>query len=148
MGVFSGATRETGARLKCRRGRDVDEIDVPRRPALSDGLAGEEVTHEVRIPLVCYTGDTSPRGLDEFEPAFQSQILITELTFYRPEHRREKIHKFGHMHLDDFLDRADRFENQLIILSHLSTRTHEAQAQHAIRTRMPEQLLRRVQLWT
>ena len=25
---------------------------------------GIEVTHEVRIPLICYTGDTSPKGLD------------------------------------------------------------------------------------
>ena len=42
-------------------------------------------------------------------------MLITEMSFIRPNHRREKIHKFGHMHLDDFLERADRFKNELII---------------------------------
>src|SRR5262245_18184958 len=87
-------------------------------------LSGVQVTREVRTPLVCYTGDTSPAGLDAYPPVFQAKILITELSFVRPNHRREKIHKFGHMHLDDFLERADRFENELLICGHLSTRYH------------------------
>jgi len=110
-------------------------------------LAGEEVTDEVRFPLVCYTGDTSPKGLDNCEAAFQARILITELTFYRPEHRREKIHKFGHMHLDDFVERADRFENELIIAGHFSTRYHESQLGRAVQKRVPEQLRDRLDIW-
>lgn len=110
-------------------------------------LAGEEVTAEVRFPLVCYTGDTSPKGLDNCEAAFQARILITELTFYRPEHRREKIHKFGHMHLDDFVERADRFENELIIAGHFSTRYHESQLGRAVQKRVPEQLRDRLDIW-
>ena len=110
-------------------------------------LAGEEVTEEVRIPLVCYTGDTSPRGLDDCEAAYRARILITELTFYRPEHRREKIHKFGHMHLDDFVERADRFQNELIIVSHFSTRYHENQLERALEKRVPAQLRDRMEIW-
>lgn len=110
-------------------------------------LGGTEVTHEILSPLVCYTGDTSPVGLDAHPDIYKAQVLITEMTFFRPEHRKEKIHKFGHMHLDDILDRSDRFENELIILSHLSTRTHEAQARQAIRNRVPEELQKRVRLW-
>ena len=78
-------------------------------------LSGVAVTHEVRTPLLAYTGDTSPAGLDGCPAAFQAKVLITELSFIRPNHRREKIHKFGHMHLDDLLERADRFQNELII---------------------------------
>ena len=110
-------------------------------------IAGEEVTAEVRFPLVCYTGDTSPKGLDNCEAAFQARILITELTFYRPEHRREKIHKFGHMHLDDFVERADRFENELIIAGHFSTRYHESQLARAVQKRVPGQLRDRLDIW-
>ena len=36
---------------------------------------------------------------------FEAMILITELTFVAHSHRKEKIHKFGHMHLDDLLAR-------------------------------------------
>lgn len=110
-------------------------------------LAGEEVTHEVRMPLVCYTGDTAPAGLDACPAVYESQVLITEMTFYRPEHRKEKIHKFGHTHLDDILERADRFKNELIVLSHFSTRYNEKQIRAAVEQRFPADLLARVHLW-
>ena len=78
-------------------------------------LSGVEVTREVRTPLLAYTGDTNPAGLDAYPPVYQAKVLITEMSFIRPNHRREKIHKFGHMHLDDFIERADRFQNELVI---------------------------------
>ena len=120
---------------------------LPQNEIRDRKLAGEEVTQEVRVPLVCYTGDTSPKGLDQCEDVFRSQILITELTFFRPEHRREKIHKYGHMHLDDFIERADRFENELIIVGHFSTRYHESQLEKALQKRMPQQLRDRLMIW-
>lgn len=110
-------------------------------------LGGTEVTREVRKPLVCYTGDTSPAGLDAFPPVFEAKILITELSFIRAKHRREKIHKFGHMHLDDFIERADRFQNELIILGHLSTRYQEEEVQRTVMRKLPEALRERVKLW-
>ncbi len=110
-------------------------------------LSGTEVTHEVRIPLLCYTGDTAPPGLDDYPPVYEARILITELTFFRPEHRKEKIHKFGHMHLDDLLERADKFQNELIIVAHFSTRYHDRQILESIEKRLPQQLKDRVYLW-
>lgn len=110
-------------------------------------LSGTEVSQETRFPLVCYTGDTAPAGLDEYPPVYEAQTLITELTFFRPEHRKDKIHKFGHMHLDDLLERADKFRNSLIILAHFSTRYHERQIQKAVGQRLPPQLKDRVHLW-
>lgn len=111
-------------------------------------LAGNEVTAEALTPLVCFTGDTSPAGLDGHADTYQAEVLITEMTFFRPDHRKEKIHKYGHMHLDDILDRADRFENELIILSHLSTRTAADAAARALKKRLPTSLYDRIHLWT
>jgi ribonuclease Z len=51
------------------------------------------------------------------------------------------------MHLDDFLDRADRFQNELIILSHLSTRTTESEARRRLSRALPETLKDRTILW-
>jgi ribonuclease Z len=110
-------------------------------------LSGTEVSHEVRTPLVCYVGDSAPAGLDAYPPLYESRLLITEMTFFRPEHRREKIHKFGHTHLDDLIERADRFHNELIILTHFSTRYHDRQIRAAIDRRMPAALAARVHLW-
>jgi ribonuclease Z len=110
-------------------------------------LSGVEVTREVRSPLVAYTGDTSPAGLDGCPAVFEAKILITELSFIRPNHRREKIHKFGHMHLDDLLERADRFRNELIICGHFSTRYHPNEVRRLVEARLPPKLRDRVKLW-
>lgn len=110
-------------------------------------MSGQEVTNETLTPWVCFTGDTAPAGLDAHPDIYRAQVLLTEMTFFRPDHRKEKIHKFGHMHLDDLLERADRFQNELIILSHLSTRTQESEARRRIRKQLPEGLRERVLLW-
>jgi ribonuclease Z len=110
-------------------------------------LSGVEVTKEVRTPLLAYTGDTSPEGLDNYPPAYEAKILITELSFIMPGHRREKIHKFGHMHLDDFLEREARFKNELIVAAHFSTRYHPTQVQRFLEKKLPESLRRRVRVW-
>jgi ribonuclease Z len=110
-------------------------------------LSGVEVTREVRAPLVAYTGDTSPAGLDNNPAVYQAKILITELSFIRPNHRREKIHKFGHMHLDDFLERADAFQNELIICAHFSTRYHPQEVRRYVESKLPPRLRERMKLW-
>uniref|UniRef100_A0A7C4QWB7 Metal-dependent hydrolase n=1 Tax=Schlesneria paludicola TaxID=360056 RepID=A0A7C4QWB7_9PLAN len=110
-------------------------------------LSGVEVAAEIRTPLVCYTGDTAPGGLDAYPPAFEAQILITEVTFFRPEHRKDKIHKYGHMHLDDLIERAERFQNDVIIAMHFSTRYQTPQIERAVMKRLPAALKDRVRLW-
>ena len=103
-------------------------------------LAGTEVTQEVRVPLVAYLGDSSPVGLDNCPAMYEAKILIAELTFVAPDHRKERIHKFGHMHLDDFVERQDRFQNELVIASHFSTRYHHRQIQDFVARKLPGML--------
>jgi ribonuclease Z len=110
-------------------------------------LSGTQVTREVRMPILAYTGDTSPAGLDNFPPAYDARVLITELSFIRPNHRREKIHKFGHMHLDDFIERADLFRNELIVCGHFSTRYHAHEVRRLVEMKLPAKLRERVRLW-
>jgi ribonuclease Z len=110
-------------------------------------LSGVAVTAEVRTPLVAYTGDTSPGGLDAYPPVYQAKILITEMSFIRPNHRREKIHKFGHMHLDDYVERAEKFRNELIILAHFSTRYNAQEVRKVVEAKLPPGLRERVKLW-
>jgi ribonuclease Z len=109
--------------------------------------SGTEVTHEIRIPLIGYTGDTAPRGLDNNPEFYKVKVLITEMTFIAPDHRRHLIHKNGHMHLDDFVERADKFENELIIASHFSTRYIRQQAEKIIKRRIPDMLDNRLKIW-
>ncbi len=110
-------------------------------------LAGTEVTEERRWPLVAYLGDSAPEGLDNCPAMYEAQLLISELTFVAPNHRKEKIHKHGHMHLDDYVQRRDRFQNQAIVVGHLSTRYHDRQVEHFVRRAFPDMLDGRLIVW-
>ncbi len=73
--------------------------------------------------------------------------MILEVTFVAPNERAAVIHKFGHTHLEDLIERADRFENEVIIASHFSTRLHPEQIQRIMEKRLPESLRHRVKTW-
>jgi ribonuclease Z len=105
------------------------------------------VTREVRLPLVAYTGDTAPAGLDACPAAYEAKVLITELSFIRANHRRDKIHKYGHMHLDDFVERQGRFRNELIVAGHFSTRYHPTEVTRMLAKKLPDALRDRLKVW-
>ena len=110
-------------------------------------LSGTEVTREVRLPLVAFLGDTAPEGLDAHPAVYEAQIVILELTFVAPSHRKEKIHKFGHTHLDDLIDRAGRFKNDVVIASHFSTRYDADRIRKLVDRRLPDSLRAKLKLW-
>jgi ribonuclease Z len=110
-------------------------------------LSGVEVSAEIRIPKVAYLGDTSPPGLDALPETYRAQILILEMTFVAPNERASVIHKYGHTHLDDLIARADRFENEVIIASHFSTRLHPDQILRIVEKRLPDSLKGRMKIW-
>ena len=74
-------------------------------------------------------------------------MLIMEMTFVAPSHRKDKIHKFGHMHLDDIVERRDRFKNELIIASHFSTRYNGKRIRETGRASAARHARRPAALW-
>lgn len=110
-------------------------------------LSGVEVSAEIRLPKVAYLGDSAPQGLDVLPDLYRTEILILEMTFVAPGERPSVIHKYGHTHLDDILARADRFQNEVIIASHFSTRLHPEQIQRIVERKLPESLRGRLKIW-
>jgi ribonuclease Z len=110
-------------------------------------LAGTDVTEEIRIPLLAYLGDSSPEGLDQCPAMYEARVLITEVTFVAPSHRKDKIHKYGHIHLDDIVERQARFKNELIIASHFSTRYVDSRIRRLVERALPDLLGGRLHLW-
>jgi ribonuclease Z len=121
--------------------------DLPGEKIRDLRLAGEEVTREQRIPLIAYLGDSAPRGLDNCPEMYQAKILIAEMTFVAPSHRKDRIHKHGHMHLDDFVERQDQFQNERVIATHFSTRYHKRQIRSFVERALPGMLGNRLYLW-
>jgi ribonuclease Z len=117
-------------------------------PAIRDlRLSGTDVTREIRIPRLAYLGDSSPEGLDDCPAMYEAEVLILEMTFVAPSHRKERIHKFGHMHLDDVVERRERLQNELIIAGHFSTRYHTRQIERYVARALPDMLGGRLHLW-
>ena len=131
-----------------RRNKLKDEfVGLPGEKIRDLKRSGVAITREVRIPILAYTGDTAPAGLDACPACFEAKVLITEMSFIRASHRRDKIHKFGHMHLDDFVERAGRFKNELIVAAHFSTRYHPNEVRKLLDNKLPPELKSKMKLW-
>jgi len=110
-------------------------------------LAGVPISQEIRIPKIAYSGDSTIKGLLNCPDMFRAEILIMEMTFVAPNHHADSLNKFGHTHLDDLIEHRDRFENQLVIASHFSTRYPWKQIEHIVHKRIPDMLEGRLILW-
>jgi ribonuclease Z len=92
---------------------------------------GVAITRAFEIPLVTFTGDTVPGPHLLREDVRKSQIIISECTFFEPEHKdRAKVGM--HMHLDDVAEWLRILECQHLVLVHVSRRTDMQMARQRI----------------
>ncbi|MDO4550509.1 MAG: MBL fold metallo-hydrolase [Planctomycetia bacterium] len=109
--------------------------------------SGVEIQYELRFPRVAYLGDSNPAGLDRNEIFYESEVLIMEMTFVEPRHQQEKIHRYGHIHLEDVIQRREKFKNELIIASHFTARSTAEQVRRNVEKKIPDMLDGRLKLW-
>lgn len=118
----------------------------PEREIRARRLAGEEVAIPVSLPEVAFTGDALIEVV-EHEPAVrQARLLIMEVTFLDDRVSVAQTRSKGHIHLDEVIARADLFENQAILFTHLSSRYTDAEARQIVADRLPASLKDRVTL--
>jgi len=106
---------------------------------------GIDPSEQVRRSLLLYTGDTD-RGIFAVSPAlFTTDVLVIECSFIADGHQ-ERAAEYRHIHFDDLADHAERFENELIVLTHFSRRYSPDEIQRSIRQRCPPILRQRIRL--
>ena len=96
--------------------------DLPADALREAKARGEAITRQIDIPLVAYTGDTSPGEFlvrDEFADA---RIMIAECTFFEPEHN-DRARTGMHLHIDDIVRMLPVWKAEAIVLVHVSRRT-------------------------
>lgn len=106
---------------------------------------GIQVDEEHRVPILFYTGDTDRGLLESCEAAFKAEVLMIECSFLAEGHQ-DRAAKYRHIHIDDIADFADRFENELIVLTHFSRRYSREEIRDMVRRRLPVSLHERVRL--
>lgn len=106
--------------LRSRRKLRADLAGVPREEILRR-RESEEI-HDVTLEQwLSYCGDTGP-GVFALSPAvFRSRVLMLECTFLGAAHR-DRGARYKHLHLEDLEPFQDVFENEVVILHHLSRR--------------------------
>lgn len=86
-------------------------------------LKGVEVTDTVEHVELAYTGDTRASVVDTVEDVRKARKLVIESTFLCEETAQADFAtKRGHIHLKELEARADKFENETIMLVHFSNR--------------------------
>lgn len=104
---------------------------------------GETVAHEVAIPLVAYSGDTAAGFFDLAPPdVFRAKLLLLECSFVE-ERDRDRSREWKHLHLAEIAEQADRFENEVIVLTHLTVRTTPDEIRRELKKRLPAGLAAR-----
>jgi len=107
--------------------------------------AGEDVNVTVERAELCFPGDTMIDVLDLEPSVTQARLLLLECSFVGPEIDVAGARKRGHVHMDEIAARADRFENEAVLLTHFSRRyRHDEVRQTA--ALLPEKLRRKTWL--
>lgn len=104
---------------------------------------GVQVTNTFEVPFLAYTGDTKASVFDVRGPLMdqvrKAKVLVTECTFLGEGHDAAFAQKRGHIHMDELGDRADRLENEAVLLVHFSQRYSNRQIERAMKD-LPEPL--------
>ncbi|HEX2690345.1 MAG TPA: MBL fold metallo-hydrolase [Kofleriaceae bacterium] len=106
--------------------------------------AGEIVTvDEDRIELA-YATDTLISVLDHAPELLQARTLIMECTFLDGRKSLEAARAGCHIHLDEVIERADRFANDHVVLMHFSQIYRPDEIASILDARLPPKLRRKV----
>ncbi|MBN1788707.1 MAG: hypothetical protein JW806_10000 [Sedimentisphaerales bacterium] len=103
------------------------------------------IDYPVEVPLVTYLGDTRYDKFNKYDFITKSKILIAECTFIVEEHIDRAI-AGAHMHIGDFVKMLEEFENEYIIVTHLSQRTFIQDAKKILKARLSKDLQKKVVL--
>ncbi len=82
--------------------------------------AGEDLFDRAEQLLFGYATDTLPRVLETHPSLLRCAVLALECTFLDDRKKREAARRGCHVHLDDLLEMRPDFQNERVVLMHLS----------------------------
>ena len=94
---------------------DLPGPEIAERRKRGDDLFVEHEHHDL-----AYATDTRPRVLDENPWLYDVSTLVLECSFLDERKSIDAARDGGHVHLDELLERADRFANDALVLMHFS----------------------------
>ncbi|GAB4568150.1 MAG: ribonuclease Z [Haliangiales bacterium] len=106
--------------------------------------AGEDLFDRVERLELAYATDTLAQVLDSQPALYEVPTLILECTFLDQRKSLEASRKGCHIHLDELIERAERFRNQALVLMHFSQLYKPAEVPEILAKRCPAELHARI----
>jgi ribonuclease Z len=115
--------------------------EIRRRRLEGEDAALFEVRERTEL---AYATDTLVGVLDREPSLYRARVLILECTFL-DERKPPAVARAGcHIHLDELLERGDRFENEALVLMHFSQTYEPAEVHEILARRCPPRLRERL----
>jgi ribonuclease Z len=106
------------------------------------GVAVDEITQE---GVCAFTGDTQVEFLENFKTPVK--FLFMETTFIDDLKPVASAREWGHIHLDEWIERIDQIPAERIILIHLSARYSSKQAKEILDKKIPAKVRDKIELF-
>lgn len=118
--------------------------DLPGPEIAARRRAGEEMlVHEERAELA-YVTDTLISAFDHGPELFDARVLVMECTFLDGKKSLEGARAGCHIHLDEIIERAEKFTNETIVMMHVSQLYRPDEVATILDRRVPPELRKRI----
>jgi len=105
-----------------------------------------EIDEQIDEPVVAFSGDTKIEFLDTPDVR-AARVLVLEVTYWDNEKSVENARTWGHIHLNELLERLEQISSEKIVLIHASARYSSSYLREIIDARVPEHFKHRVELF-
>lgn len=118
--------------------------DLSGREIAARRERGEAMLEPAERLELAYCTDTRIEIFDEYPELYRTKVLVVEATFLDDTRSTDEVRARGHIHLDEILARADRFENEVVVIMHASRFYAPLDAHRILRERCQGRLRPRV----
>jgi ribonuclease Z len=108
---------------------------------------GQPIDQIVYEPTVAFTGDTRIEFIETHPEFGLSQVLLMECTYLDHKKSIEETRRWGHIHLDEIIERQSLFKNEKVGLIHLSARYTTAEANKILKEKLSTDFRARVEIF-
>ena len=119
-------------------------VGLPGPEIAARRRAGEDINDlDDRIELA-YATDTLVSVLDHSPELLQARVLIVECTFLDERKSLEAARAGCHIHLDEIIERADKFANEHVVMMHFSQLYRPDEISALLDRRVPPELRKKI----
>lgn len=106
--------------------------------------AGEDLFYTAEQLELAYATDTLAKVLDQHPFLYDTRVLILECSFLDERKSLQASQAGCHIHLDELLERSERFNNEALVLMHFSQLYSPSEVHRLLAERCPPRLRERL----